>query len=648
MIRHHLVLLSLVSLLLGAIMVSGCMSGQPAPLETIAVPVGCLTYYTEQMPPYNYAENGTLKGFAVDLLELITERTGDRASRDQVRLVPWSEGYQAALTGNRTVIFAIARNPARDASFKWAGPVGSVQEVLFARGDSGIVIRKAGDLKQYRIGAVADDLAVQQLTDAGVSRESLVLAQNATDLAKKLRDREIDLWAYPEPVGRYFTKTVTGNPYTFSVAWRFPEVPIYYAFSRDVPDATVQSFQRGLDALKAEKDAVGVSTYDRVLGKYIPATGLGQLQYLTEEWAPYNYAEKGNVTGISVDILEAVFRTIGVNRTRADVRIVPLAEGFRQTQNRRTVLFSIVRTPEREPLYQWAGPFTRSGFVVYAPVKKNITITSDADLGKYRIAAVRSTIENDLLDSRGVKASRIVPGEDPADCLRLLEEGQADLWATGDRAGRHQMLKTAADPNAYEIVYPLNEYDFYYIFSKDVPEPLVTAFQEGLVAVRTLKDAKGISEYERILYRYLGVGCTKKPFPDDAVIILVNKTAAAIEQNASGTLSRINAGEAPYRDPWSPSLYVFVYDENTTIVAHADNPAIVGINHRGMTDVAGNPFHDTIVAGAKANGSGWVTYVAMNPTETNLYTKTTHYRRATGSDGRTYIVASGNYMGCKG
>jgi len=51
---------------------------------------------------------------------------------------------------------------------------------------------------------------------------------------------------------------------------------------------------------------------------------------------------------------------MGVNRTRADVHIVPLSEGFRQAQGNNTVLFSIVKSPEREPLYQWAGPVHQS------------------------------------------------------------------------------------------------------------------------------------------------------------------------------------------------------------------------------------------------------------------------------------------------
>ncbi|WP_292371527.1 transporter substrate-binding domain-containing protein [Methanosarcina sp. UBA411] len=606
-----------------------------------------LTYYTEQLPPYNYIENGTLQGISVELLEAITEKMGKKVAREEIKLVPWTEGYQSALSGNNTVLFTTVRNLEREQSFKWAGPIYTYTNVLFARPDQEITIKSPEDLRGYRIGVVVDDIAVQQLLDAGVNKSQLVQETNASILVEKLDNGEIDLWAYPEEAGRYFSEQITGNYYSYKVVYKLQTQDVYYAFSKDVPDSVVQSFQQALDTVKQEKDAAGISTYERILGRYIPSIGLTQLNYLTEEWAPFNYQDKGNVTGISVEILEAVFKNTGVNRSQANVRIFPLEEGFQIAQNNTsTVLFSIVRTPERESLYKWAGPFTKASFVLYAPMSRNITISSPEDLNKYRIGVVKSSIENNLLTSQGVNASQIVNGKNPEDLLRMLEEGQIDLWATGDLAGRHQMLQTATDPNAYGIVYTLKEDDLYYIFSKDVPDTLVNAFQQALENVRNQKDAQGVSDYERIIYRNLGVGCTRQTFTDDAVVKLVNTTAAAVEKNASNTFRRINAGEAPYRDAKDPALYTFVYDENLTIVAHADNIQLVGMNFKGKTDVTGKLFRDEILEGALKNGTGWVDYVYMHPVQTNLYYKTTYYRLTNGSDGKSYIVCSGNYKRC--
>ena len=613
--------------------------------ESNASKLANLTYYTEQLPPYDYLENGTLTGISIDLLELITEKMGAKVTPEEVHLVSWAECYQAALTQNGTVIFSTVRTPDREQSFKWAGPIYTDSMVLFAKRDSGIMIDSPDDLKGYRIGAIAGHIAIQQLLDIGVNQNQIVLESNESALITKLESGEIDLWAYPEASGKYFAAQLTGNRY--SVVYHLQPIDLYYAFSKDIPDSTVQSFQESIDEVKDAKDADGISSYERIIGRYDPAVGLAHLNYLTEEWAPFNYQEGDNVSGISVEILEAVFRDIGVNRSRPDVRIVPLSEGLQAARNETgTVLFSIVRTPEREPYFKWAGPFTQSSFVLFAPMSMNITIDSPDDLNQYRIGVVQDSIENDLLLDQGVNLSNLVNGKTPADLLKMLEDGEIDLWATGDLAGQHQMLKTAADPNIYEIVYTLSENDFYFIFSRDVPDTLVRAFQYSLDNVRKQKDAEGISEYERIIYRYLGVGCTRQTFTDEAVMALVNTTAEAIEMNAPETFRRINAGEAPYLDPSNPGLYVFVYTTNMTIVAHADNILLVGGNYRGKNDVTGKPFHDEILEGALKNGTGWLDYVYIHPVQTNLYYKTTYYRLTQGSDGIQYIVCSGNYKRC--
>ena len=630
----------LIFLIVSIIAVPGLASNQTVSAKD-------LTYITEQYPPYNYQEDGRLQGISVDLLEKIWDKMGADLNRSAIKLLPWTEGYQTTLKENNTVLFTTFRLPERELLFKWVGPIASGRDVLFANRDKNITITTPEDLKKYKIGAINDDVAVQRLLNNGLKKEDLILETTSKPVIEMLENGSIDAWAYNDLAGMWLLRQSGVRASDYRVAFVLAQSDGYYAFNNNISNSTVQSFQQALDAVKAEKDEAGISSYERTLGNYIPSIGLAHLNYLTEEWAPFNYQEGGNVTGIAVGILEAIFKNIGVNRSHADVRIVPLAEGFQATKNGSTVLFSIVRTPEREPYYKWVGPFTKASFVVFAPMARNITISGPEDLNRYRIGAVKDSIENTLLLDQGVNASHLVPGRTPEDLLKMLDNGQIDLWATGDLAGRHQMLKTAADPNAYEIVYTLSENDFYFIFSKNVPDTLVRAFQQSLDTVRDKKDEHGISEYERIIYQYLGVGCIRQTYSDEAVKELVNTTATALQKNASDTLRRINDGEAPYQNKTDPGLYAFVYTANETIVAHADNIMIVGVNFKEKTDVSGKPFHDEVVQGALKNRTGWVDYIYMHPVQTNLYYKTTYYRLVEGSDGVQYIVCSGNYKRCE-
>jgi ABC-type amino acid transport substrate-binding protein len=261
--------------ILGAlIFVAGCVN-EPPDTTMATGSIRNLSFLTEDLPPFNYQENGTLKGISVDLLEAVTERMGQNVSRDQVRLVSWTEAYHTGLAGPNTVIFMTGRVPQREPFFKWAGPIYTAQNVLFARPEQNITIKGAEDLKEYRIGVIADDITVQQLLDLGVEPDQLVQKTDVPTLIELLESGAIDLWGYSEPSGRYFAEKEIGDYYAFTIVYTLPPVEGYYAFSTDVPDSTVQSFQLALDALKTERDDAGVTIYDRIVRRYIPLAESG-------------------------------------------------------------------------------------------------------------------------------------------------------------------------------------------------------------------------------------------------------------------------------------------------------------------------------------------------------------------------------------
>ena len=229
-----------------------------------------LIYYTEQLPPYNYADNGTVKGFTVDVLEEISAKSGIPLSPDDIQVVPWEEAYQAALTGNNTGLFATARTPEREDVFKWVGPISMERYVLFALPDAHFSVQTPEDLNDLRIGVIADDASMQLLQALGVNESQFVMGTNASDLIDKLQNNETDLWAYPDFTGRYYAELTTGDYYAFPVAYALDEIGVYYAYSKDVPDSTIDSLQKSLDAIKEEKNETGVSVYDTILARYVP------------------------------------------------------------------------------------------------------------------------------------------------------------------------------------------------------------------------------------------------------------------------------------------------------------------------------------------------------------------------------------------
>ena len=130
----------------------------------------------------------------------------------------------------------------------------------------------------------------------------------------------------------------------------------------------------------------------------------------------------------------------------------------------------------------------------------------------------------------------------------------------------------------------------------------------------------------------------------EEVTALVKQTKAAVEKNALQTFARINGSEHPYKNADNPSLYVFVFDTDLNVVAHAIKTKVVGKNVKGKPDAKGKKFRDEILAKAVKDGSGWVDYYFANPKTKQLAHKNTYFELAKGSDGKDYIVGSGKYF----
>ncbi len=374
-------------------------------------------------------------------------------------------------------------------------------------------------------------------------------------------------------------------------------------------------------------------------------TGSADLIFLTETYPPFNYMEDGIAKGISVDLLMAAFEEMGAPISPDQIQVRLWAYAYNKAlSEKNTVIFSTVRLPEREDDFKWAGPIISERKVIFAEQGANIAISGPEDLNKYRIGVVQGDAATSLLEEIGVDPFALYPTGDVEGLIMMMEEDIIDLWCYGDLSGRHFSEAITGNPDYFEVIYTLESHDLYYAFNIETPDSVVDAFQMGLDNVRYAPDETGVTKYQRILYRYIGVSSlVDYPVTAEEVTDLVEFTSGEMQRDTPGTIARINAGEHPFWDSENRALYVFVYDTDLTIVAEADNPLLIGVNRKGKTDIAGTPYRDQIQEIALADGSGRVDYIWMIPEKTGIYRKSAYFRLVEGSDGDQYIVVSGLY-----
>jgi polar amino acid transport system substrate-binding protein len=369
------------------------------------------------------------------------------------------------------------------------------------------------------------------------------------------------------------------------------------------------------------------------------------LLILTEEYPPFNYLDNGKLKGISVDILESAFTHMGQVIPRDSFMVVPWAEGYETTLARNnTILFTTARITQREDQFLWAGPIISDTKVLYGITKNDSPLIPD--IHSYRIVAITNDSGIGMAENAGAAPDQIIEVSSPEEAIRMVERGSADVWSYGEMSGRTLINLYADDPEKFSSFMEIGVTDEYFAFNKNTDPGFVAALNSTLSDIKNNRSETGSSEYEQIIYRYQPVECGESEISPKMVTDLVNITADAISKNTPQTLDQINAEIAPYKDPVTPGLYVFVYSLNGTIMADAGNPNLIGRNMSGKGDVTGKMFRDEMLAGAVDHGTGWVHYVFSHPTLSGIFPKKSYYRLVTGSDGVPYVVISGRYMSC--
>jgi polar amino acid transport system substrate-binding protein len=218
------------------------------------------------------------------------------------------------------------------------------------------------------------------------------------------------------------------------------------------------------------------------LGQLVQTGSFPKLTFMTEEWAPFNYKENGTAKGISVEILEYMLGRVNSSQGRADIEFFPWARAYLSAQRApNTMLFSITRTPERENLFRWVGPFTSMQINVYGLKSKNIKINDVADFKKYRIGTMlEDSSETLFLQISGMSLAEVHRSPTRLQNIKMLQAEHIDLYPISQVSMVNLCKANDINPNTFEKVYNLSTYSLNFALQKDTSEAIVKSLQSAL------------------------------------------------------------------------------------------------------------------------------------------------------------------------
>lgn len=231
-------------------------------------------------------------------------------------------------------------------------------------------------------------------------------------------------------------------------------------------------------------------------------TGLADAQQVTvytEEFPPFNFTEKGKITGVSAEVVQHVMAG-----TEIDYQIISLpwdqAYSLVQKENN-SLIFSIGRTSSRESLFKWIGILTPTTYSVMGlKSRSDIKINSLEDLKKYKIGTTKDDIVESWLIDNGFSPTELLrtSGEHAAlKNFKNLLNKRIDLWPFPDAVAYYIVRRQghSAPESLLSKVFALEELSggYYIAASLNTRDSIVSKVSDAL------KKFKQTDDYFKIL-----------------------------------------------------------------------------------------------------------------------------------------------------
>lgn len=219
-----------------------------------------------------------------------------------------------------------------------------------------------------------------------------------------------------------------------------------------------------------------------------------QVTIYTEEFPPFNFTEKGKITGVSAEVVQHVMAGTGIDY---QIKSLPWEQAYGLAlKESNTLIFSISRTSSRESLFKWIGILTPTTYSVMGlKSRSDIKINSLEDLKRYKIGTTKDDIVESWLIDNGFSPTELLrsSGEHAAlKNFKNLLNNRIDLWPFPDAVAYYIVRQQGhSNPESLLIkVFALEELSggYYIAASLNTRDSIVSEVSDALMKFKLSDD----------------------------------------------------------------------------------------------------------------------------------------------------------------
>lgn len=215
----------------------------------------------------------------------------------------------------------------------------------------------------------------------------------------------------------------------------------------------------------------------------VSAQGASSIRVLTEEFPPYDFkGENGRTEGFATDVVREALNHVG---QEVKIEILPWARAYRiASSNPNVMLFSVVRSSEREGIFHWLGVVCEVRSYLFKLKSRSDIPSSDLDaLRQHKVGVVRGWAGHKYLEKNGFVNLQTTAVSQFN--IRKLLNGRVDLIEDYEANVIYRMRRMGLNYQLLEKVYFNADISgpLFAVLSKETPDQIVSKFKKAFSRV---------------------------------------------------------------------------------------------------------------------------------------------------------------------
>lgn len=208
---------------------------------------GELSILTENYPPFNYEQDGAIKGISTVIVNAILEDLGQQA---EIEALSWNRAYELISNNPGYVLFSMARNEDREDKFRWVGPLFEAPGYYYKRRGSDVDVTTLDRIKENASVGVREN-SNTHISLVADGFKHIIALESPESYYRGLYYGRIDLiisspWNLPFRAGKYNLPAEAFE----RTGLKAGVGSLYIAFSKETPDTVISSWQQSLERLR--------------------------------------------------------------------------------------------------------------------------------------------------------------------------------------------------------------------------------------------------------------------------------------------------------------------------------------------------------------------------------------------------------------